>query len=485
MKSPSCSSSHLDLFPDSDSILSLESSVFCSETHLNENPLDVFIINVGGSRYVLSYEVLSSFPETRLGKLALSARDTMLELCDDANFLDNEFFFDRNSQAFKYVINYYKTGRLHVMEDLCAVSFLQEIEYWGIDELNIDSCCREKYYRRKELSETLDIRKESETIENEEDDFSGVVCEALRQKLWDVLEKPDSSMAAKTFGTLSVVFVIISIANMALISLDFSTLEPPFLDVLEYICISWFTGEFVLRFVCVKDKCKFSKSVVNIIDLIAILPFYITLLVENLHGSSTELENVGRVVQILRLMRSLRMLKLGRHSTGLKSLGMTIAQCYEEVGLLLLFLSVGISIFSSLEYAVEHNIPDTTFTSVPCAWWWATTSMTTVGYGDIRPDTTLGKIVAFLCILSGILILALPIAIINDRFSACYFTLKVKEAALRHREALKKLAKNSFSDAAVNVNLRDIYAHSIMEMLRLKSRERASTRSSGGDDLWW
>ncbi|XP_043923033.1 potassium voltage-gated channel subfamily V member 1 [Protopterus annectens] len=470
---------------DNLSVSSLESNVFCSEEHLNENPLDFFIINVGGSRFVLSHEMLSSYPETRLGKLALSERAAAIELCDDANFTDNEYFFDRSSQAFKYIVNYYKTGRLHVMEELCAISFLQEIEYWGIDELCIDYCCREKYYRRKEMSETLDMRRDVEELENEEEDFSGIVCENVRQKLWDVLEKPNSSVAAKTFGTLSIIFVVLSIANMALISLDVSTLEPPFLNALEYVCISWFSLEFLLRFLCVKDKCKFLRSVVNIIDILAILPFYITLMMENLYGESTELENVGRVVQSLRLMRSLRMLKLGRHSTGLKSLGMTIAQCYEEVGLLLLFLSVGISIFSTVEYAVEHKIPGSTFSSVPNAWWWATTSMTTVGYGDIRPETTVGKLVAFLCILSGILVLALPIAIINDRFSACYFTLKLKEAALRHREALKKLTKNTAIDPIVNINLRDLYARSIMEMLRLRTRERASTRSSGGEDLWW
>ncbi|XP_029443063.1 potassium voltage-gated channel subfamily V member 1 [Rhinatrema bivittatum] len=466
------------------SVLSLESSVFCSEEHLHDAPLDCFIINVGGSRFILSQQALSSHPETRLGKLAVSKKEAVLDLCDDANLMDNEYFFDRSSQMFQYILNYYKTGRLHVMDQLCAMSFLQEIEYWGIDELNIDLCCRDKYFRRKEMSETLDIKKDEDEVENEEEDFSDVPCQNFRQTLWDVLEKPGSSMAARTFGTISMTFVVVSIANMALISLEVGTLDPPLLNALEYICITWFTGEFALRFLCVKNKCQFMKSVVNLIDIVAILPFYITLLVEMLYGESTELENVGRIVQVLRLMRSLRMLKLGRHSTGLKSLGMTIAQCYEEVGLLLLFLSVGISIFSALEYAVEYTVPDTTFTSVPCAWWWATTSMTTVGYGDIRPDTTAGKIVAFLCILSGILVLALPIAIINDRFSACYFTLKIKEAALRQREALKKLMKNASTDSIINVNLRDIYARSIMEMLRLRSRERASTRSSGGDEFW-
>lgn len=310
-------SSAAEFCGDSASVLSLDSSVFFSEPPpQTDNPLDFFIINVGGSRYILSQELLASHPETRLGKLALSTRDSALDLCDDADFLENEFFFDRNSQTFQYIMNFYKTGHLHVREELCVVSFLQEIEYWGIDELRIDNCCRDKYYRRKEMKESLDIRRDAETMDSDEEDFAGVLCQDFRQRLWDVMEKPDSSKAAKTFGTLSMFFVVVSIVNMALISLDFTVFGAPVLDTLEYICIVWFTGELLLRFMCVKDKCKFSRSVVNVIDLLAILPFYITLAVESLHGGSTELENVGRVVQVLRLMRSLRMLKLGRHSTG-------------------------------------------------------------------------------------------------------------------------------------------------------------------------
>ncbi|XP_021484028.1 potassium voltage-gated channel subfamily V member 1 isoform X1 [Meriones unguiculatus] len=487
---------------DSASLTSLDSSVFCSEGEGEPLALgDCLTVNVGGSRFVLSQQALSCFPHTRLGKLAvvvasyrrlgaLAAAPSPLELCDDANPVDNEYFFDRSSQAFRYVLHYYRTGRLHVMEQLCALSFLQEIQYWGIDELSIDSCCRDRYFRRKELSETLDFKKDTDDQESQhesEQDFSQGPCPTVRQKLWDLLEKPGSSTAARIFGVISIIFVAVSIVNMALMSAELSWLNLQLLEILEYVCISWFTGEFILRFLCVRDRCRFLRKVPNIIDLLAILPFYITLLVESLSGSHTtqELENVGRLVQVLRLLRALRMLKLGRHSTGLRSLGMTITQCYEEVGLLLLFLSVGISIFSTIEYFAEQSIPDTTFTSVPCAWWWATTSMTTVGYGDIRPDTTTGKIVAFMCILSGILVLALPIAIINDRFSACYFTLKLKEAAVRQREALKKLTKNIATDSYISVNLRDVYARSIMEMLRLKGRERASTRSSGGDDFWF
>ncbi|XP_066482099.1 potassium voltage-gated channel subfamily V member 1 isoform X1 [Tiliqua scincoides] len=506
MKSPPCclslsSGASGEELGKSTSLGSLESSVFSSE----EEPrlllqqvapaLDCITINVGGARFVLSQQKLCCYPDTRLGKLAVvvsAARDvasSLLDLCDDANLVENEYFFDRSSQAFRYIHNYYQTGRLHVMDQLCALSFLQEIQYWGLDELSIDSCCRDRYFRRKELSEVLDIKKDAIELDaqNEEEDFSGSLFPAIRQKLWEVLEKPGSSIAARIFGTLSMTFVIISIANMALISVELSWLHPRVLDIVEYVCITWFTGEFALRFLCARNRCHFMRNVTNIIDLLAILPFYITLLVENLRGdhSSQELENMGRIVQVLRLLRALRMLKLGRHSTGLRSLAMTIAQCYEEVGMLLLFLSVGISIFSTMEYFAEQGVYGTTFTSVPSAWWWATTSMTTVGYGDIRPDTTFGKVVAFMCILSGILVLALPIAIINDRFSTCYFTLKIKEAALCQREALKKLTKNMSSDSNIHINLRDTYARSVMDVLRLKSRERTSTRSSGGDEFWF
>uniref|UniRef100_A0A3Q2EHZ2 Potassium voltage-gated channel modifier subfamily V member 1 n=1 Tax=Cyprinodon variegatus TaxID=28743 RepID=A0A3Q2EHZ2_CYPVA len=500
MSLPTTSMAGLEVYADSASLLSLDSSVFFSETPASciRDPLEVFVINVGGSRYVLSQELLASHPETRLGKLACCSRDSVLDICDDADFLTNEFFFDRNSQTFQYVMNFYQTGHLHVMEELCEISFLQEIEYWGIDELRINSCCRERYYRRKEQKESLDVHREFEADDDEED-FVGAACPGFRRRLWDFLEKPESSRAARTFGSLSIFFVVLSVINMVLISLDLEEdfgvswlgiSGPRLLDSVEYVCVIWFTGELVLRFVSVRDKCRFSRSIPNMIDLLAILPFYVTLAVESLHGGSTELENMGRVVQVLRLLRTLRMLKLGRHSTGLKSLGMTIAQCYEEVGVLLLFLSVGISIFATVVFALEHDLPATTFTSVPAAWWWATTSMTTVGYGDIRPDTALGKVLAFVCILSGILILALPIAIINDRFSACYFTLKVKEAALRHGEMLKRLARGSVGEAGPTgvvggVNLRDAYARSVLEMLRLQGRERASTRSSGGDELWF
>ncbi|XP_037309420.2 potassium voltage-gated channel subfamily V member 1 [Pungitius pungitius] len=470
-------------YEDRASTVSLDSDSVCFSETTSSDPLDFFVVNVGGSRFVLPRQQLAPHPETRLGRLARCARGSALELCDDADLPGNEFFFDRNSQTFQYVMNFYQTGDLHVREELCEISFLQELEYWGIDELCIAPCCRERFTRRKQQKENLDVRPELEP-EVGDDDFAGASCPALRRRLWDLLEKPESSRPARTFGFLSVFFVVVSVVNMVLISLDLgegsSVAAPLLFDALEHVCVAWFTGELALRFLCVRNKCHFGRSVPNVIDLLAILPFYVTLAVEALRGGSTDLENVGRVVQVLRLLRSLRLLKLGRHSTGLKSLGWTIAQCYEEVGLLLLFLGVGISIFATVAFTLEHDHPATTFNSVPAAWWWATTSMTTVGYGDIRPDTPAGKVLAFLCILSGILILSLPIAIINERFSACYVTLKAKEAAAA-RQDTEEVGPRLAGGGGVNVG--DADARGVLEMLEL--RRRQSARSSEGEELWW
>ncbi|MEQ2288382.1 hypothetical protein AMECASPLE_021998 [Ameca splendens] len=100
---PTTSMAGLEVYADSASLVSLDSSVFFSEMPAScvRDPLHDFVINVGGSRYVMSQELLAPHPETRLGKLACCSRDSVLDLCDDADFLKNEFFFDRNSQTFE------------------------------------------------------------------------------------------------------------------------------------------------------------------------------------------------------------------------------------------------------------------------------------------------------------------------------------------------------------------------------------------------
>lgn len=348
-------------------------------------------LNIGGKCFQIAYKMAAKYPITRIGQLAIS-KDPMkkLELCDDYSVLRNEYFFDRDPLIFHYVFHFYRSGVMWIMEEMCPSNFMEEIEYWGIHMKYAQRCCRILFEEKMdEMAENLKIQRqleaELEPVEREEH-FEGKCLGEFRKVIWNLIENPYSSIPAKIIAIMSSVFVLISIVGMTL-----STVEEmqhktskKCMERLETICAIFFTLEYLMRLISTSSFQQFLRAAFSAIDLVAILPFYIQILFENLGEADGEYHEelhkmrsvgkLGKVLKLIKLMRIFRILKLARHSTGLRAFGFTIRQCYQQVCCLLLFIAMGVFTFSALMHSVEHDVPGTNFTSIPDAWWWAAVS---------------------------------------------------------------------------------------------------------------
>ncbi|OCT76545.1 potassium voltage-gated channel subfamily G member 2 [Xenopus laevis] len=405
------------------------------------------IINVGGIKYRIPWTTLENCPLTRLGKLkTCNNYDEILDVCDDYDINCNEFFFDRNPCAFRTIMTFLAAGKLRILREMCALSFQEELIYWGIEEEQLEWCCLRKLKQKEEeLAEAkmyegeFGISKENSQSALQD---SGRMAQCMKH-LRDMVENPHSGIPGKIFACLSVSFVAITAVSLCISTMpDFREEEDRGecsqkcydIFVLETVCVAWFSLEFVLRFIQAESKCVFLRTPLNMIDIMAILPYYITLIVDALSGGKSGgagnnyLEKVGLVLRVLRALRILYVMRLARHSLGLQTLGLTVRRCTREFGLLLLFLCVAMALFSPLVYLAESELgAKQEFTSIPGSYWWAVISMTTVGYGDMVPRSIPGQVVALSSILSGILLMAFPVTSIFHTFSRSYTELKEQQ----------------------------------------------------------
>uniref|UniRef100_A0A4W4F635 BTB domain-containing protein n=1 Tax=Electrophorus electricus TaxID=8005 RepID=A0A4W4F635_ELEEL len=442
------------------------------------------ILNVGGTRHETYRTTLKTLPGTRL---ALLASDSDIECVLDQlqqvsgfieyNARNNEYFFDRHPGVFAYVLNYYRTGKLHCPADVCGPLFEEELSFWGIDETDVEPCCWMTYRQHRDAEEALDVFEMN--VDNDEDDEIGkrlgiedmvsADTSISRWKkwqpvIWNLFEDPYSSRAARFVAFASLFFIMVSITTFCLETHEaFNTIinktdtlrndsltelapqyeieTDPALTYVEGVCVLWFTFEFLVRVTFSPDKLEFVKSVLNIIDFVAILPFYLEVGLSGL--SSKAAKDVLGFLRVVRFVRILRIFKLTRHFVGLRVLGHTLRASVNEFFLLIIFLALGVLIFATMIYYAERiganpNDPTasdhTMFKNIPIGFWWAVVTMTTLGYGDMYPQTWSGMLVGALCALAGVLTIAMPVPVIVNNFGMYYSLAMAKQKLPKKRK---------------------------------------------------
>ena len=167
-------------------------------------------------------------------------------------------------------------------------------------------------------------------------------------------------------------------------------------------------GEYIARLACVRRPLRYARSFFGVIDLLAILPSYLALLVPGL-GALVD-------VRILRLLRIFRVLKLVEYVHEFVALKQALLAARRKILVFLSFVMLVVLVMGTLMYVVEG--PVNGFTSIPVGVYWAITTMTTVGFGDVVPQTDLGRVIASLMMLLGWGTLAVPTGIVGAEFTA-------------------------------------------------------------------
>jgi voltage-gated potassium channel len=239
-----------------------------------------------------------------------------------------------------------------------------------------------------------------------------------KRRIFEMLEKDEGGdRLSKRFDVFIMVLILLNVAAVILETVpevhhDFEQVFIYF----EYFSVLVFTIEYIGRvWTCTYydkyrhpfwGRIRFIFSFYALIDLLAILPFYLPLF----------LSMDGRVLRVLRLFRIIRIFKMGRYSTAFNMIVKVITRRKEELLITLTIVLVMLIIASSLMYYVEHEVQPEAFSSIPATMWWGVATLTTVGYGDVYPVTGLGRLLgAFIAIL-GVGIFALPAGIIASGF---------------------------------------------------------------------
>eukprot|EP00794_Sanderia_malayensis_P000500 gene500-1147_t len=359
------------------------------------------ILNVHGKLYETLESTLQRYPSTLLA--AESRRRVPLQRSPVKRDGDVIVISCRTTAAFDAILFYYQSyGILRRPPEVPMDEFVHDCRRFEIQETDIE--------RMQELEGFL---YEGKSTAKE------TGCRA-KQELWRFLEYPESSNRASLFAVISCLIIAASTclacvqtlpAINAINSIEFSS--NPFL-LAELAFNTFFAMEYLLRFVSSPHKCAFMKSASNTVDLVAVFPYFAALAIDIQSISKWKFLRIVRTVRILRLLR------LTRQSKTLDIAVRIISNCASDLLTMALTIFISCLFCGTLEYYAEFDVPGSQFTSLPQAIWWAAQTVIPLGYGDIVPISTRGKVIGGCIVSLSALTFTLPLLFLGGKFLKYY-----------------------------------------------------------------
>lgn len=230
---------------------------------------------------------------------------------------------------------------------------------------------------------------------------------SLRQRVYSVIFESDTP-AGRTFDVVLIGTIILSIVVVCLDSIaEMRARYGALLIAFEWVLTFLFTAEYILRLYAARRPLAYATSFFGVVDLISIIPTYISLLVPGAHYLL--------VVRILRLLRIFRVLKLAEYLHEAAVLRRALRASQQKISVFLLTVLTIVVIVGALMYVVEGEAGG--FTNIPMGIYWAIVTLTTVGFGDITPVTPLGRALAAVVMLLGYGIIAVPTGIVTSELA--------------------------------------------------------------------
>jgi len=248
-----------------------------------------------------------------------------------------------------------------------------------------------------------------------------------REKLRVIIFEADTR-AGKAFDVGLLVAIVLSVLAVLLDSVTaFRSHHGRLLDTAAWIFTLLFTVEYALRLICSPHPLHYARSFFGVVDLLAILPTYLSLLFPGAESMA--------VIRGLRLLRIFRVFKLGQFLGEASLLRNALASSRHKITVFLGTITILVTIIGTAMYLIEGE--ENGFTSIPAAIYWSIVTMTTVGYGDMAPATVAGKVLASVVMILGYSIIAVPTGIV---------TAEIVETAAASRRITTRSCPNCLSE---------------------------------------